>query len=223
MKKSYDKPRRHVKKQRHHLETKGSSSQGYGFSSSRVWMWELDNEGGRALKNWCFHVLVLEKTLESPLDCKEIKPVNPKRNQPWIVIGRTDAEAEAPIFWPPDMENWLTGKDPDAGKDWRQEKGTTGWDGWMASPMQWTWVWASSGSWRWTGKSGMLQSMGVTNSRTQLSNWTKYNAQSTSQFILIYKHFYSTYCLWGTVLGLQALTPKSLTQSYDLSIISIIP
>ena len=109
--------RQHIKKQRHYFANKSPSSQGYGFSSSRVWMWELDNEGGRALKNWCFHVLVLEKTLESPLDCKEIKPVNPKRNQPWIVIGRTDAEAEAPIFWPPDMASWLIVKDTDAGKD----------------------------------------------------------------------------------------------------------
>ena len=98
---------------------------------------ELDNEGGRAWKNWCFHVLVLEKTLESPLDCKEIKPVIHKRNQPWIIIGRTDAEAEAPILWPPDMMSWLIGKDPDAGKDWGQEdKGTTegkmvGWHHWL--------------------------------------------------------------------------------------------
>ena len=95
------------------------------------------------------------------LDCKEIQPVNPKGNQSWIFIGRTDAEAETPILLPPDVKNWLIGKDPDAGKDWRQEeKGTRGWDGWMASPTQWTWVWANSGSWWWTGKRGVLQAMG---------------------------------------------------------------
>ena len=96
------------------------------FSSSHVWMWELDHKESWGLKNWCFWTVVLEKTLESPLDCKEIQPVNPKGNQSWIFIGRTDAEAEAPILWPPDAKNWLTGKDPDAGKDWKpEEKGTT--------------------------------------------------------------------------------------------------
>ena len=101
------------------------------------------------------------RRLESPLDCKEIQPAHPKGNQPWIFIGRTDAEAEALILWPPDAKNWLIWKDPDAGKDWRQkEKGMTGWDGWMASPTRWTWVWASSGCWWWTGKPGMLQSTG---------------------------------------------------------------
>ena len=89
-------------------------------------MWELDHKEGLALKNWCFWTVVLEKTLESPLNCKEIKPVNPKGNQSWIFIGRTDAKAETPILWPPDVKSWLTRKDPDAGKDWKQEeKGTT--------------------------------------------------------------------------------------------------
>ena len=95
-------------------------------SSSQVWMWELDYKESWAPKNWCFWTIVLEKTLESPLDCKEIQLVNPKGNQSWLFIGRTDAEAEAPILWPPDVKNWPIGKDPDAGKDWRQEeKGTT--------------------------------------------------------------------------------------------------
>jgi len=102
----------------------GPYSQSYGFSSSHVQMWELDHKAW-ALKNWCFQTVVLEKTLESPLDCKEIKPVNPKGNQSWIFIGRTDAEAKAPILWPPDAKSWLTGKDPDTGKDWGQEKETT--------------------------------------------------------------------------------------------------
>ena len=103
-----------------------------------------------------------EDSWESPLDTNEIKRVNPKGNQCWIFTGRTDAEAEAPILWLPDAKSWLIGNDPDAGKDWRQEeKGMTGWDGWMASPTQWTWVWASSGRWWWTGKPDVLQSMGL--------------------------------------------------------------
>ena len=95
------------------------------FFSSHVWLWELNHKESWALKNWRFWTVVLEKTLESPLDCKEIKPVNPKGNQPWIFIGRIDAEAEVPILWPPDAKNWLIWKDPDAGKDWRREKGMT--------------------------------------------------------------------------------------------------
>ena len=104
---------------------KGLSSQRYGFSSSHVWMWELDHKEGWTSKNWCFRTAVLEKTLENPLDCKDIKSVHPKGDQPWIFIGRTAAKAETPILWPPDAKNWLIGKDPDAEKDWRQEKGTT--------------------------------------------------------------------------------------------------
>ena len=110
-----------LKKQRHHFADKGPYSQSYGFSSSYGWMWELDHKEGWALKNWCFQI-VLEKTLESPLDCKEIKPVHPKGNQSWIFIGRTDAEAEVLILWPPDAKRQLTGKDPDAEKDWGQEE-----------------------------------------------------------------------------------------------------
>ena len=150
-----------LKKQRHNFANKGPSSQGYGFSCGYVWMWELDCKESWALKNWCFWTVVLEKTLESPLDCKEIQPVHPKGDQSWVFFGRTDAEAETPILWPPDAKNWLIGKDPDAGKDRRQEeKGKTEDFGWMASLTQWTWVWASSGSWWWTGKPGVLQSMG---------------------------------------------------------------
>ena len=117
--------RQHIKKQRHYFANKGPSSQGYGFSSSHVWMWELYHKEGWALKNWCFWTVMLEKTLDSPLDSKEIKPVNPKGNQSWIFIGKTDAEVEAPILWPPDEKSWLIRKDPGAGRDWRQEKGTT--------------------------------------------------------------------------------------------------
>ena len=125
-KENYDQPRQHIKKQRHYFADNGLSGQGYGFSSGHVWLWELDCEERWALKNWYFWTVVLEKTLESPLERKEIKLVNPKVNQSWIFIGRTGAEAEAPILWPPDEKNWLIKKDPDAGKDWRQEeKGMT--------------------------------------------------------------------------------------------------
>ena len=125
LKKSYDQPRKHIKKQRHHFANKGPSSQSYGFSSSHVWMWELDRKENWVPKNWCFWTVVLEKRLKSPLDFKELKPVNLKGNQSWVFIGRTDAEAETPMLWPPDMKNWFIGKVPDPGKDWRQEKGTT--------------------------------------------------------------------------------------------------
>ena len=127
-KKSYDQPKQHIKKQRHYFANKGPSIQSYGLSSSHVWMWELDCEESWAPKNWCFWNAVLEKTLESPLDGKEIQPIHPKGNQSWLFIGRTDADAETetPMLWPPDAKNWPTRKDPDAGKDWRQEeKGMT--------------------------------------------------------------------------------------------------
>ena len=125
-KKSYDQPRQHTKKQRRYSASKCSFSPSYGFSSGHVWMWELDYKESWVLKNWCFWTVVLEKTLESPLDCKEIKPVKLKGNQPWIFIGRTDAKGETPILCPPDVKCQLIGKDPDGWKDWRQEeKGTT--------------------------------------------------------------------------------------------------
>ena len=130
-------PRQHLIKQRHDFANKGPSSQGYGFSSSHVWMWQLDYKESWAAKNWCFWTVVLEKTLESPLDCKESKPVHPKGNQSWIFIGRTDVAAETLIFWSPDMKSWLIGKDPDAGEDWRQEEKEktedemVGWHHWL--------------------------------------------------------------------------------------------
>ena len=111
-----------VLKSRPHFADKHAYSQGYGFHSGHVWMWELDHKESWVLKNWCFWIVVLEKTLESPLDSKEIKPVNLKGNQPWILTGRTNDEAETPILWPPDVNSQLTGKDPDAGKDWGQEE-----------------------------------------------------------------------------------------------------
>ena len=130
--KRYYKPRQPIKIQRHYFTDRGLCSQSYGFSSGHVWMWKLGHKEGWEQKNLFFWTVVLE----SPLDCKEIKPINPKGNQSLIFIGRTDAEAEAPILWLPDVKNWLTGKDPDAGKDWRQEKGMTedemaGWHLWL--------------------------------------------------------------------------------------------
>ena len=125
-------------------------------------MWELDYKKSWAPKNWCFWTVMLEKTLESPLDCKEIQPVHPKGNQSWIFIGGTDAGAETPILWPPDVKNWLIRKDPDGWERLRAggEGDDRGWDGWMASLTQWTWVWVNSGSWWWTGRPGVLQSTG---------------------------------------------------------------
>ena len=119
-KESHDKHRHRIKKQRHHFADKHLYSQNYRFSSN-VRIWELGHKEGWAPKHWCFWTVVLEKTLESPLDSKEIKPAHPKGNQPWILIGRTDAEAEAPIFWPPDAKCQLIGKDPKTRKDWRQK------------------------------------------------------------------------------------------------------
>ena len=157
--KSYDKPRRSIKKQRRHFANKSLYSQSHGFSSGHVWLWELDHKEGWALKNWCFQIVVLEETLKSRLDSKEIKPVNPTGNQPWIFFGRTNAEA--PILWPPDAKNLITGKDPDAGKDrGRKTRGRQRMRCGMASLTQWAWVWANSRRYWRTGKPGVLQSMG---------------------------------------------------------------
>ena len=125
-KESYDQPRQHIKKQRHYFVNKGSSSLGYGFSSGRVWMWELDYKESWVPKNWCFWTVVLKNTLESPLDCKEIQPIHPKGDQSWVFIERTDAEAETPILWPPHAKSWLIWKNSDGGKGRGQEEtGTT--------------------------------------------------------------------------------------------------
>ena len=122
----YDQPREHIKKQRHYFANKSLSSQGYGFSSSHVRMWELDYKESWVPKNWCFRTVVLEKSLESPLDFREFQPVHLEGNQPWMFIGRTDVEAETPTLWAPDAKSWLIWKDPDNGKDWRwEEKGMT--------------------------------------------------------------------------------------------------
>ena len=157
-KESYDQPKQHIKKQTHYFANKGPSSQSYGFSSSHVRIWELDYKESWAPKNWCFWTVVLEKTLESPLDCKEVQPVHPKGDQSRVFIGRTDAET--PILWPPDVK--LTHlKRPWCweGLGVGGEGDNRGWDGWMASLTRWTWVWVN-GSWWWTGRPGLLWSMG---------------------------------------------------------------
>ena len=160
-KKSYDQPRQHIEKQRHYFSNKGPPSQDYSYSSSQVWMWELDYKESWT-QNWCFWTVELEKTLESPLDCKEIQPVHSEEDQSWIFIGRTDAEAETLILSPPGVKNWLFSR------PWRWERlkaggerDDRGWDSWMASPTWWTWVSVNSGSWWWTGRPGMLWFIGL--------------------------------------------------------------
>ena len=184
---------------------KGACSQSYGFSSGHVGMWKLGHKEGCASKNWCFQTVVLEKTLENLLDCKEIQPVNRKGNQSRIFIGRTDAEA--PILWLPDVKNWLIWKDPDAGKKWRrEEKGMDdrGWDGWMASPTWWTWVCVSSGSWWWTGRPGILQSMGLQRVRHNLA--TEEQCKRKSRIMRV-------------IQSLRLFVPMNLSQFLNLTCI----
>ena len=155
---SYDKPRQCVEKQRHYSADKGLYGRGYGLPSGHIQLWELDHKKGRMPKNWCLWTVVLEKTPESPLNFKEIKPVNLNGDQPWIFTRRTDAEAEAPVFWSSDVNRWFIGKVPDVGKDWRQKENWAVED--EMARQQWTWTWANSRRWWGTGKPGMLLTMG---------------------------------------------------------------
>ena len=153
---------RHIKMQRHHFVDKGLYGQSYGFCSTHVQMWELDHKEGWALKNWYFQTVVLEKPLEHPLDCKEIKPVNPKGNQPWMFTRKDwcwSWSSNILATWCEELIHW---KIPWCWERLRAggEGVDRGWDGWMASPIQRTWVWAGSGRWRWTGKPNVLQSIG---------------------------------------------------------------
>ena len=213
----YDQHRQHIKKQRHYFANKGLSSQSYGFTSSHVWMWELDYK-----ESSCFWAVVLEKTLENPLDCKELRPVNPKGNQSWIFIGRTDVEAEAPILWPPDGKNWLIRKDPDAGKDWRQEeKGTTEDEmvGWHHRLDGHEFDMSLDRSWWWTGKPGVLQSTGsqrVGHDWGTELNWltatnlrmSAYPATTSLKFCLHGVHsskynYRMKFGVWGTIIAVK--------------------
>ena len=185
-KKSYDKPRQHIKKQRHYFADKGLCSQSYGFSSSYVWIWELDYKKSWAPKNWCFWTVVLEKTPESPLNYNEIQPVNPKGNQSWILTGRTDAEAETPNILAIWCEKLTHLKRPWWWESLRAggKEDDRGWDGWMASPTWWTWVWASSRSWWRTGKPGKLQLIGsqrVGHDWGTELKWTKFFGKTAIQ------------------------------------------
>ena len=203
-KESFDQPRQYIKKQRHYFANKGPSSQGYGVSSGHVWMWELDYKESWEPKNWCFWTVVLEKTLESPLDCKQIQPVHPKGDQSWVFIGRTDVEVETPILWPPDVKNWLKRR---IRRTWCWERlkaggegDNRGWDGWMASPTQWTWVWVNSRSWWWTGRPSVPQSMG---SQKVGHDWvTELNIYTSFYQVLRFKITAknSQWTFWGVVI-----------------------
>ena len=186
-KESYDQPKQHIKKQRHYFANKGLSSQGYGFSSGHVWMWKLDYKESWAQKNWCFWTVVLEKTLESSLECKEIQPVHSKGNQSWVFIGRTDDEAETPITLATSWEELTHWKRPWCweGLGAEREGDDRRWDGRMASLTRWTWVWVNSRSWWCTRRPGVLQFMG-SQSQTRLStelNWNWYKWRWFSGFL----------------------------------------
>ena len=172
-------------------------------------MWELDCKESWAPKNWCFWTVVLEKTLESPLDCKEIQPVH-SEDQPWDFFGKNDAKAETLILWPPHAKSWLIGKDSDAGRDLgaEGERDDRGWDGWMGSQTRWTWVWVKSGRWWWTGKPGVLKS------RTQLSDWTELNWDLFSRWMAWCEVVHS----WGQLIWILSALLSRPHGSWSFSV-----
>ena len=177
-KKSYDKPRQHIKSQWHYFVNKVLSSQSYVFPVVMLWLWNLDHKKSWVPKNWCFWTVVLKKTLENPLDCKKIQPVHPKENQSWIFIGRTDVEAETPILWLPDTKSWLIWKDLDSGKDWRrEEKGRKrmSWLDGITDSMDMSFK--MSGNCWWTGKPGVLWSLGSQRARHDWANELNWNTR----------------------------------------------
>ena len=209
-KKSYDQPGQFIKKQRHYLPTKVRLVKTMVFPVVMYGCDSLDHKESGVPKNWCFWTVVLEKTLQSPLDNNEIKPVHPKGNQSWIFIGRTDAEAETPIFWPSDASYWLIGKRPWC---WERLKAggagaNRGWGGWMASPTQWTWVWVNYRSRWWTGRPGVLQSMGSKASDTaEWLNWCDFSRYDR------YFSICSAFCIPTINAGRCRLTHHSSTCS----------
>ena len=197
-KKSYDQPRQHIKKRRHYFANKSPFSQSFGFSSSHVWTWESDYKESWAWKNWCFWIVVLEKTLESPLDCKEVQLVHPKGNQSWVFIGRTDAEAETPILWPPDVENWLIWKHLMLGMIGGGRR-----RGWQS--MRWLGGITDSMEMSLSNLQGLVMDReawhvadhGVTKRRTWLSDWTELKA--------IWNQFESfKSCFWDFLVYFQS-------------------
>ena len=197
----YDQPRQHIKKQRHYFANKGLSCQTYGFSSHHVWLWESDSKESWVPKNWCFWTVVLEKTLASPWDRKEIKPVNLKENQSWIFIGRTDAEAKAPLFWSPEVKNWLIGKDPVLGKIEGRRRGwhRMRWLDGITDSMDMSLI--KLQELVMDRKPGMLQFTGCKElDRTEQMNWTKLikphqESLGTSQGLWQYSEPYPVCCL----------------------------
>ena len=189
LKGKYDQPRQHAKKQRHYFVNKGLSRQGYGFSSGHVWMWELDLKESWVQKIWCFWTVVLEKTLESPLDCEEIQPVHPKGDQSWVFIGRTDFEAETPVLWSPDAKSWLTWKTLMLGKiEGRRRRGQQRirWLDGITDSIDM----GLGGLWWWTGRPGVLQFIGsqrVGHDWATEMNWWEYNCVCTCLLLHVLK------------------------------------